>query len=345
MQRILSRTIQSLEQGEPAVWATVTAQTGSAPRGAGSRMLLLKGPEILGSVGGGFVEGKSIEIGLSLLDKPGQKIFPLSLTGQQVAEANMICGGKMEVFVETIPLEALPFLKTFEDAVTGSGTVVFLTLVSEKPLPYDARHLLWENEEPIAGVLPLSDNFATTFQEVVAGDKPDLLSLPGQSDRLYVEPIQRPSVVHIFGGGHVSLDVAWFAHRVGFEVVIIDDREEFANRERFPMATEIRTLSFDEAFKGVVFGPRDYLVIVTRGHLHDLVALRRAMEQSPAYIGMIGSRRKKAMIYEQLLKEGVSQKKLDGVYAPIGLAIRAETPEELGISIVGELIEVRSRGN
>jgi xanthine dehydrogenase accessory factor len=345
MQRILSRTIQSLEQGEPAVWATVTAQSGSAPRGAGSRMLLLKGPEILGSVGGGFVEAKSIEIGLSLLDKPGQKIFPLSLTGKQVAEADMICGGQMEVFVETIPLEALTFLKTLENAVSGLGTVVLLTLVSETPLSYDERHLLWENEEPIAGMLSVSDNSAATLKDVIAGDKPDLLSLPGQADRLYIEPIQRPSAVHIFGGGHVSLDVAWFAHRVGFEVVIIDDREEFANRERFPMAAEIRALSFEEAFKGAVFGPRDYVVIVTRGHLHDLVVLRRALEQSPAYIGMIGSRRKKAMIYEQLLKEGVSKEKLDGVYAPIGLDIRAETPEELGISIVGELIEVRSRGN
>lgn len=343
MQRILSRTIQSLEQGEPAVWATVIAQTGSAPRAAGSRMLLLQGPEILGSVGGGFVEAKSVEIGLSLLDQPGQKIFPLSLTGKQVAEAGMICGGEMEVFVETIPPDALPFLQVFQEALSRSVSLLFITLVSEKPIPYDARHLLWGGEGNIAGGLVLSGNVDSTLQKVVKGEKPSVLSLPGQDDPLYAEPIEGPSVVHVFGGGHVSLDVAWIAHHVGFEVVIIDDREEFANRERFPMAAEIRAMPFEEATRGAGLGSRDYVVIVTRGHLHDLAVLRQAIGQSPAYIGMIGSRRKKAMLFDQLLKEGVSQEQLDGVYAPIGLEIQAETPAEIAVSIVAELIKVRAR--
>jgi len=343
MERILSRTIQSLKQGVPAVWATVIAQSGSAPRGAGSRMLLLQGPEVLGAVGGGLVEGKSVEIGLSLLDQPGQKTLSLSLSGKQVAEAGMICGGEMEVFIETIPPDALPFLKMFHEALSGSEMLVFLTLVSEKPTAFDARHFLWGKEGGLAGGLPLLDGIETTLQEVVRVKKPALLPVPGQDDRLYAEPIERPSVLHIFGGGHVSLDVAWIAHRVGFEVVIIDDREEFANRERFPMAAEIRPLPFEEAFKGTELGPGDYVVIVTRGHLYDLVVLREAINQSPAYIGMIGSRRKKAMIYDQLTKEGVSQAQLDLVYAPIGLDIHAETPAEIAVSIVAELIEARSR--
>jgi len=343
MERILSRTIQSLEQGVPAVWATVIAQSGSAPRGAGSRMLLVQGPEVLGSVGGGLVEGKSVEIGLSLLDQPGQKTLSLSLSGKQVAEAGMICGGEMEVFIETIPPDALPFLKMFHGALSGSEMLVFLTLVSEKPTPFDTRHLLWGKEGGLAGDLPLLDGIETTLEEVVRVKKPALLPVLGQDDRLYAEPIERPSVLHIFGGGHVSLDVAWIAHRVGFEVVIIDDREEFANRERFPMAAEILALPFEEALRGMELGPEDYVVIVTRGHLHDLVVLREAINQSPAYVGMIGSRRKKAMIYDQLTKEGVSQGQLDRVHAPIGLDIHAETPAEIAVSIVAELIEVRAR--
>jgi xanthine dehydrogenase accessory factor len=343
MERILSRTIQSLQGDKPAVWATVIAQSGSAPRAAGSRMLMLEGPEILGSVGGGLVEGRALEAGLPLLDRPGQKLLSLSLSGREVADSDMICGGEMEVFIETIPPNALPFLRVFKEALSRPGMLVFLTLISEKQIPFDERHVLWSEGEAIAGGLPLSGDIGTALSGVAQGEKPALLSVPGHDEYLFAEPVERPSILHIFGGGHISLDLAWIAHRVGFEVIIIDDREDFANRERFPMATEVRTLPFEEAVREVELGQRDYVVIVTRGHLHDLVVLRQAIEQSPAYIGMIGSRRKKAMIFDQLRKEGVSQEQLDRVYAPIGLKIKAETPAEIAVSIVAELIEVRAR--
>ncbi len=343
MQRILSRTIESLEQGEPAVWATVIEQSGSAPRGAGSRMLLLRGQEILGSVGGGLVEARSVEIGRALLDQPGQKVLSLSLTGNQVAETGMICGGEMAVFVEAVPPDALPFLGVFQEALSRSDPLLFLTLISEKSIPYEARHVLWGKGGNIAGGLPFWGDLNDALRQVVAAERPVLLSVPGQDDPIYAEPIERPSVLYLFGGGHVSLEVAWIAHRVGFEIVIVDDREEFANRERFPMASEVRALPFEEATRDAALGPRDYVVIVTRGHLHDLAVLRKVIGQSPGYIGMIGSRRKKAMIFEQLQNEGVSQKELDGVRAPIGIDIGAETPAEIAVSIVAELIEVRAQ--
>ncbi len=345
MERILSRTIKSLEQHEPVVWATVIWQSGSAPRGAGSRMLLLGGPEILGSVGGGLVEGRTLEIGLPLLEKPGQKTLSLSLTGKEVADSDMICGGEMEVFVESVLPDALPFLRVFQRALSRPRMPVLVTLVSERRIPFEERHMLFAGGKHVAGTLPLSADIEAALPKVSKSksEKPGLVACSGGDEYLFVEPIERSSNLHIFGGGHISLEVAWFAHRVGFEVIVIDDREEFANRERFPMATEVRALPFEESVREIGLGPRDYVVIVTRGHLHDLVVLRQAIEQSPAYIGMIGSRRKKAMVFDQLRKEGVSQEQLDRVYAPIGLKIKAETPAEIAVSIVAELIEVRAR--
>lgn len=139
------------------------------------------------------------------------------------------------------------------------------------------------------------------------------------------------------------MDLAWMAERVEFQIFVVDDREAFASRERFPMALDVWAVPYKEALKDVQLGHDDFVVIVTRGHLHDLDVLREVIVQAPRYIGMIGSRRKKAMIFNQLQKEGISQQSLDEIHAPIGLDIRAETPAEIAVSIVAEMIQLRAK--
>ena len=148
---------------------------------------------------------------------------------------------------------------------------------------------------------------------------------------------------YLFGGGHVSLALEPVLRHVGFDTVVIDDRAEYANDERFPQAVKCVVVdSFANAFDGIECDENSYIVIVTRGHAGDLDVLREALKQKRAYVGMIGSRKKIGTLYDILKSEGVTQEELDKVYSPIGENIYAETPEEIGVSIAAELIKVRA---
>src|ERR1700675_3855105 len=162
----------------------------------------------------------------------------------------------------------------------------------------------------------------------------------GGTVEIFVEPILPQPILYIFGGGHVSMALANAAHTAGFAIGVVDDREAFANRERFPMAQEIHT-SFEEAFSRIKPTAATYMVIVTRGHKDDMHVLRWAVGTSPRYIGMIGSKRKVLSVYRALENEGIPPEKFANVHAPVGLDIGALTPEEIAISITAELIAVR----
>lgn len=162
----------------------------------------------------------------------------------------------------------------------------------------------------------------------------------GGTLEIFVEPILPQPMLCIFGGGHISISLARAASLAGFGVTVIDDREMFANRERFPMASEIFS-SYGESFARLEPNASTYIVIVTRGHKDDMRVLGWAARTKAKYVGMIGSRRKVISVYKALDKEGFSPHEFDHVYAPIGLDIGALTPEEIAVSITAELIAVR----
>ena len=162
----------------------------------------------------------------------------------------------------------------------------------------------------------------------------------GGTLEIFVEPILPQPIAYIFGGGHISLALAKSAHAAGFAIVVIDDREQFANKDRFPMAQEFYT-SYEAAFAQIQPNASSYLVIVTRGHRDDMRVLAWAVRTSPRYVGMIGSKRKVLSVYQALEKQGYSPEEFSGVYAPMGLDINALSPEEIAISITAELVAVR----
>jgi xanthine dehydrogenase accessory factor len=162
----------------------------------------------------------------------------------------------------------------------------------------------------------------------------------GGTLEIFVEPILPVAMLYLFGAGHVSTAVSRVAQQVGFGIGIVDDREAFANSERFPMASEIFT-AYDEAFEKIRPNASTYLVIVTRGHKDDMRVLEWAVGTEARYIGMIGSKRKVISVYHALEKEGHPLEKFQRVHAPVGLEIGALTPEEIAVSIVAELIAVR----
>jgi len=152
--------------------------------------------------------------------------------------------------------------------------------------------------------------------------------------------------VYIFGAGHCGMALAPVLRVVGFRVVVIDDRAEFANAKRFPDADEIYAPEKIDAdfFDTLKINKNGYIVIVTRGHVHDEVALRGALRTDAGYVGMIGSRKKRESIYERLLSDGYTQADIDRTYSPIGMPIGADTPEEIAISIAAQIIKVRAEG-
>ncbi len=162
----------------------------------------------------------------------------------------------------------------------------------------------------------------------------------GGTVEIFVEPILPQPVVYLFGGGHISTAVAKAAQAAGFGVGVVDDREAFANAQRFPMAQEIYT-SYDEAFEKLKPNGASYLVIVTRGHKEDMRVLAWAVRTQARYVGMIGSKRKVLSVYKALENEGYRWEEFERVYAPMGLEIGALSPEEIAVSIVAELVAVR----
>jgi xanthine dehydrogenase accessory factor len=162
----------------------------------------------------------------------------------------------------------------------------------------------------------------------------------GGTLEIFVEPILPQPVAYLFGGGHISMAVAKAASTAGFGIVVIDDREQFASAQRFPMAQEIFS-SYEKAFETIKPNASSYLVIVTRGHRDDMRVLAWAVRSGARYIGMIGSKRKVLSTYKALEKEGFRPEEFERVFAPMGLEIGALSPDEIAVSIAAELIAVR----
>jgi len=158
---------------------------------------------------------------------------------------------------------------------------------------------------------------------------------------VFIEPILTPPALYIFGGGHIALTLAKMGKLVGFNITVIDDRAEFASAERFPEADVILADDFAKSFPRVKIDKSSYIVIVTHGHRHDEVVLEWAVGTPARYIGMIGSKTKNETVFTHLRARGIPQKQLDRAHAPIGLEIEAQTPEEIAVSIMAELIKVR----
>lgn len=344
MKKILIETIRLLENKKSVVWATVVDNKGSTPRKTASRMLIGPNGDTLGSIGGGRLEAEAIESATALHQDQGSLLLDISMTGQEVADTEMICGGEARIYVEFLSAGALPFIRRLYETFVQKKDVHLLTWIGNKDRSFEDAHYILDSFAKLDAVSKFSHQTTAAIEKAIqSGQIATLISHPNDEGFLFLEPLRRVSTLYIFGGGHISLDLAWMADRVGFQVIVVDDRKAFANRDRFPMALDVRAVHYKEALKDVELGKDDFVVIVTRGHLFDLDVLREVIAQSPDYIGMIGSRRKKAMIFGQLQKEGISQKRLDAVYAPIGLDIKAETPAEISISIIAEMIMIRAK--
>lgn len=333
-----------LAQGEDLVLATILDRSGSAPRATGSRMVVRPDGSILGTIGGGILEARVRQLAGEVFRTRSTLVRDFTLTAEDTSLMGMICGGRVRTlihFVDASEESQREFHHHLGRMLDGRGQGWLVTRIPrEDGISARPEHGLLGRDGSFAGTLDhaLSREVVSRF----GGRQPDIIE--HGEETFLVEPLGREGCVIIFGAGHISRELAPLVKHVGFRTVVCDDREEFANRDRFPSADEVTVLdSFDEAMKGLNIGEESYLVLVTRGHAHDKTVLARALPTSACYIGMIGSRRKRDAIYEALLREGFTRDDLDRVCSPIGLDIGAETPEEIAVSIVAELIQARAR--
>jgi len=346
MKEIVQNICRLFEQNEDFVLSTIISHTGSTPRTAGTKMIVRSDGNITGTIGGGSVEAEVIKIARAVFETKGALIRSFDLkVSKAIDSMDMLCGGHLTILFEWIQpddgniglyRELLQALKTGEDALLlgilpESGR-------SETPL----KRCLITGEGTVPEDFPITDETLRAVKKAARGQRAPVTT-ETHGKRFLVDPVFPTGTIYIFGAGHVSLQLARLTHMVDFRTVILDDRAEFASRERFGSADDLRVLkNFETAFDEIAADADSYVVILTRGHSHDKTVLAQALRTDAGYIGMIGSRRKRDALYEELLKEGFTRKDLKRVCSPIGLHIRAETPEEIAVSIVAELIEARA---
>ncbi len=344
MKKIWKQMEILIKSKQPFVSASIVEKTGSAPRAAGARMIICKDLSIVGTIGGGRLEAETIGEAKDLFDTKTSKVLSFNLTGKDAAEMEMICGGRGEILLVYIdpeePINATLVERLIElEEKRTSGWL--LTRIEEDG---HSKQCLLEAEGQMIGNLQLDESHFLNMS----------LELPHLSDyfkkalgsRVFIEKVSGRCELYIFGAGHVAQKVAPIAESVGFSTIVIDDRSEFANLDRFPNSKIVVVPSLEDQLPHLPIDKGSYIAIMTRGHLHDKTILSQIMKTSAAYIGMIGSKHKRDLIYTNLVEnENYQLSDFENVHCPIGLDILAETPEEIAISVVAELIKVRAGNN
>jgi xanthine dehydrogenase accessory factor len=359
--QIWTEAVRTLEQGKPFALAMIINVRGSTPREVGAKMLIRDDGQF-GTIGGGCGEAEVFRKARVLLEDGGAaRLAEVDLTGDFDQEEIGTCGGIMDVFIGLwSPGRDLPLARRLADAVRTSHPAALLTLVEPgraAEAPLGARAVIEPSlhNQPIPIALP-PDAYARIAQRAAAS-RPSLLEIDSDgslrsvthlesngSPRVFLDPIVGAQRLIVAGAGHIAQPLASLGSMLGFHVTVIDDRAAFANRERFPGADQLVVKPFASAVASLSLDRDCCLVSVTRGHAYDEEVVRAALATDCGFIGMIGSRRRVRAMLERLAERGVAPDKLEQVHAPLGVDIGAETPEEIAVAIIAEIIRERRTG-
>jgi len=281
------------------------------------------------------------------------------MTADIAQEEGMVCGGIMGLFIDYLgtesPVEQTNLYKDYLSSLESNDNPILVTVIEAAEERLLGEKLFLKNNGDVVGELGLEELNKVALESAKTGGgrcQPLLISLNSEfmpcvsstTKAIYRLLIESPaSVVQllILGAGHIALPLATMAKIVGYEVTVVDDRPSFANAVRFSTADTIICDDFERALDGITINPQTFVVIITRGHRYDKVCLRKAIHQPASYIGMIGSRKRVKALIAEMEEEGVPSELLQKLYSPIGLKIGAETPEEIAVSILSELIKVQ----
>jgi len=334
-----------MKKKNPAALATIIEARGSTPQTEGASALFSREGLVCGTIGGGVVEAGVQRKALNAIKQKKSSLLTLNLAHGASEENEAICGGRLRILLEAQPEKNAPAFRALGQSLKRRKPGVLATFIRKggpkKSLGIDR---LWTGPDVLSKDLSgtLFSGFEGEIRTAILEKRPRLVYL--KTGMLYLEPhFPLPQLV-IAGAGHIGQAVAHLGKLLDFEVIVIDDRPEYACRERFPSADRIIVSDIGEAVGRFPVSSDTYIVIVTRGHARDEEALRACLKRQAGYIGMIGSRRKAGLMRKKFLGRGwAAPAEFDKVHSPIGININSETVQEIAVSIAAELVSVRSR--
>ena len=358
--QIWPEAVRTLERGKKFALATVINVRGSTPREIGAKMIVRDDGQF-GTIGGGCGEAEVFRKARLLLDEgQGARVAEVDLTGDFDQQQIGTCGGIMDVFVDIwTPDRDLDSARRLAVAAEHNRPAALLTLVHGPEGSVGARAVVDSSSEEgrLASAIEIPRRAMAQLVARTGDGVPALIEISdngganpvarvdGDAPRLFLDPIAGAQRLVIAGAGHIAQPLAALGSMLGFHVTVIDDRASFANRERFPTADQIVVRPFAAAIESLLLDKHCYLISVTRGHSFDEEVVHTALAHSRgAFVGMIGSRRRVKATLERIGETGVPQELLDQVHAPLGMDIGAETPEEIAVSIIAEIVRERRSG-
>lgn len=363
-EEIWAEAVRTLERDQPFALATVVNVRGSTPREIGAKMIVRVDGQF-GTIGGGCGEAEVFRKARVLLDDGGEaRLAEVDLTGDFDQQQIGTCGGIMDVFIDLWrPAVDLEIARKLAEAADHNRPAALLTIVDpgKAPAARVGQRAVVEVARRAAapdGFAGLGAAAAAELSERTADAKPALLEVggdgmlypatrvePSGAPRMFLDPISGAQRLIIAGAGHIAQPLAQLGAMLGFHVTVIDDRAAFANRERFPGADQIVVRPFGAAIEALALDRHCYLISVTRGHAFDEEVVRAALRRrNGAFIGMIGSRRRVRATLERLAEDGIAEAELNEVHAPLGIDLGAETPAEIAVSIIAEIVRERRTG-
>ncbi len=359
-EEIWAEALRTLKRDKPFALATVVNVRGSTPREIGAKMIVRDDGQF-GTIGGGCGEAEVFRKARVLLEEGGEgRLAEVDLTGDFDQQQIGTCGGIMDVFIDLWrPRSEIEIARRLAEAAADNRPAALLTVVDPGKTQSKAGERavvdVSRRAEPVEGFIGLGAEAVDQLRERTADAVPALLEVgpggglrpatrvePSGAPRVFLDPIAGAQRLIIAGAGHIAQPLAQLGSMLGLYVTVIDDRAAFANTQRFPTANEIIVRPFAAAIESLRLDRHCYLVSVTRGHSFDEEVVRTALRQSDgAFIGMIGSRRRVRATLERIGEEGVPRAKLDEVHAPLGVDIGAETPAEIAVAIIAEIVRER----
>jgi xanthine dehydrogenase accessory factor len=340
-----------LERKEsPPALATIVAAEGATPQIPGASALFSERGLILGTLGGGVLEADAQTKALLCLKEGNSVLYRFDLQGEEMESPEPVCGGSVWVLVDGSPAGHREAWRRLVEALRARRSGFLVTRIIQKSGEKVGIERVWLDEglPPEHGenqsLVSLTRGMAEARgkrEPVFVRDKP--VAKAGQAS-FFIEPLFPLPRLLIVGAGHIGRAVARYGSRLDFEVTVIDDRAEYASRERFPEAASLIVGEIGRTTQAFPVSSDTYVVIATRGHSHDAEALRSFVRSPAAYVGMIGSRHKVALMRDRFLSKGWAKaQEWDRIHTPIGLKIGSRTVEEIAVSIAAELVQVRSR--
>lgn len=345
MKEILQELPSLIESDARPAYCTVVETRGSTPQKPGSKLLILPDLRNIGTLGGGCVEAEARREAIGLMQSGDRKLLRFRLDDDYGWDDGLICGGQMSIFVD-VPqtTEEAAFFRKMDNLLASDVAFVVGTVIEAKTpdISVGAKSIVADKRTVLGslGHAELDALLQEESSEVLRYTEPTLI----QHDlaAIFLEPMYPEPTLLIAGAGHIGQAVCKLGAMLGFRVVVVDDRANFASEERVPDASEILVSDIAQTLADFPINPMTYIVIVTRGHRHDEEALHSVVNSDARYIGMIGSRRKVKLIFDDLVERGIDPARLGCVHSPMGLDIHSKTVPEIAVSIAAQLVLVRN---